>query len=377
MPSTRASGRQPPSAACRWPEQTAMLPVLGAMGMKGMACRHLKQLDPVIGVDIHLVTIPRPRRAHTSPLCGVLLRRWTSSAAVSRSSPPPTAEQTGDADGASSPRWAHRADDGRRDAGATVKIGFIPARSASTPPRGASRTSHGRRLGGPLSGDTQNNATPSWAAWRYLPAGCSPGNGAHLHLDCNDGHTEMGYWFGHVLPSGCHQPNTSRQTDTHQPGSRPLNSPALARNVGAFGSQEKAPVLADRLHGMVNDNIKSKLRRTCPISAICRSLGHPVMWATAMFFTDGGLLARRPGASVAWGAHLGTATSDYRGLRQRVAPPRHGRRRGHGRGTLTLRMSDGIPVAFPLPTAEDPRSSSSGRKGARLEQDGCYCVYGT
>ena len=34
-------------------------PVLGAMGMKGMACLPIsKQLDPVSGVDIHLVTIP-------------------------------------------------------------------------------------------------------------------------------------------------------------------------------------------------------------------------------------------------------------------------------------------------------------------------------
>ena len=44
-------------------------------------------------------------------------------------------------------------------------------------------------------------------------------------------------------------------------------------------------------------------------------------------------------------------------------------------GTLTLRMSDGIPVAFPLPTAEEPSFILSERKEARLEQDGCYCVW--
>lgn len=34
--------------------EAAMLPVLGAMGMKGMACLPIsKQLDPVFGVDIH------------------------------------------------------------------------------------------------------------------------------------------------------------------------------------------------------------------------------------------------------------------------------------------------------------------------------------
>lgn len=39
--------------------EAAVLPVLGALGMKGQACLPIsKQLDPVIGVDIHLVNIP-------------------------------------------------------------------------------------------------------------------------------------------------------------------------------------------------------------------------------------------------------------------------------------------------------------------------------
>ena len=39
--------------------EAAILPVLGALGMKGQACLPIsKQLDPVIGVDIHLVNIP-------------------------------------------------------------------------------------------------------------------------------------------------------------------------------------------------------------------------------------------------------------------------------------------------------------------------------
>lgn len=44
-------------------------------------------------------------------------------------------------------------------------------------------------------------------------------------------------------------------------------------------------------------------------------------------------------------------------------------------GTLTLRMSDGIPVAFPLPTSEEPSFILFERKEARLEQDGGYCVW--
>ena len=50
--------------------EAAMLPVLGAMGMKGMACLPIsKQLDPVIGVDIHLVTIPPVRTPVVSRSC--------------------------------------------------------------------------------------------------------------------------------------------------------------------------------------------------------------------------------------------------------------------------------------------------------------------
>ena len=48
---------------------------LGAMGMKGMACLPIsKQLDPVIGVDIHLVTIPpSPVVPMPHPYVGILL----------------------------------------------------------------------------------------------------------------------------------------------------------------------------------------------------------------------------------------------------------------------------------------------------------------
>lgn len=56
--------------------EAAMLPLLGAMGMKGMACLPIsKQLDPVIGVDIQLVTIPpSPVVPMPHPYVGVLLR---------------------------------------------------------------------------------------------------------------------------------------------------------------------------------------------------------------------------------------------------------------------------------------------------------------
>lgn len=55
--------------------EAAVLNILGAMGMKGMACLPVsKQLDPVIGVDIHLVTIlSTPVVPMPYPYVGVLL----------------------------------------------------------------------------------------------------------------------------------------------------------------------------------------------------------------------------------------------------------------------------------------------------------------
>ncbi len=50
--------------------EAAMLPLLGALGMKGMACLPISKLhDPVIviGVDVHIVNIPRHRQ--TTLLC--------------------------------------------------------------------------------------------------------------------------------------------------------------------------------------------------------------------------------------------------------------------------------------------------------------------
>ncbi|MCS3202960.1 hypothetical protein NXX49_25920 [Candidatus Bacteroides intestinigallinarum] len=151
--------------------EAAMLPVLGAMGMKGMACLPIsKQLDPVIGVDIHLVTIPpSPVVPMPHPYVGVLLRPqdFIAAAVSSFIPPPPTAEQTGDADSAKlAGGGPHRADDGRRDAGRHRQDRRLH------PPRGRIHTyaehpahPHGRRLGGPFSWRyPRTTATPSWVA---------------------------------------------------------------------------------------------------------------------------------------------------------------------------------------------------------------------
>ena len=51
--------------------EATILPVIGALGIKGQACLPIaKQLDPVIGIDIHLVTMPpSPGCSYATSLC--------------------------------------------------------------------------------------------------------------------------------------------------------------------------------------------------------------------------------------------------------------------------------------------------------------------
>ena len=90
--------------------EAAMLPVLGAMGMKGMACLPIsKQLDPVIGVDIHLVTIPpSPSCPCLTLMSGFSFVRRTSSRRRSLHSSPRLRQRNRRATptARSSPRWA-------------------------------------------------------------------------------------------------------------------------------------------------------------------------------------------------------------------------------------------------------------------------------
>lgn len=93
--------------------EAAVLPVLGALGMKGQACLPIsKQLDPVIGVDIHLVNIPPATSVPMPhPYVGTLLcpQDFMTAAVASYIPPPHTAEETGDADSAKLAEIGHTA----------------------------------------------------------------------------------------------------------------------------------------------------------------------------------------------------------------------------------------------------------------------------
>lgn len=191
--------------------EAAMLPVLGAMGMKGMACLPIsKQLDPVIGVDIHLVTIPpSPVVPMPHPYVGVLLRPqdFIAAAVSSFIPPPPTAEQTGDADSAKLAEVGHTVlTMAVGMLGATVKIGgFIPRAVASTPTRSIPHIPMGAGWAAPSAAIPKNNGHAFMGSLTVLADGMPfSGGGAHLHLDCND----VGIPSVHKVPA-CSCPRAS------------------------------------------------------------------------------------------------------------------------------------------------------------------------
>ena len=368
--------------------EAAMLPVLGAMGMKGMACLPIsKQLDPVIGVDIHLVTIPpSPVVPMPHPYVGVLLRPqdFIAAAVSSFIPPPPTAEQTGDADSAKLAEVGHTVlTMAVGMLGATVKIGgFIPRAVASTPTRSIPHIPMGAGWAAPSAAIPKNNGHAFMGSLTVLADGMPfSGGGAHLHLDCNDvGIPSVHKVPGMFLPTGVINPIPPARQILTSPVPVPLNPmAALARKcTGAFGRfyKKKTRKLADRLHSKVNRTIKSESLKNMLHKAICTVTGHPVDVASGTFFTDEEDFWLDGPVPLSW-ERTWYSRSDYRG------PLGNGWHHAYDmgvvadteEGTLTLRMSDGIPVAFPLPTAEEPSFILSERKEARLEQDGGYCVW--
>ncbi len=368
--------------------EAAMLPVLGAMGMKGMACLPIsKQLDPVIGVDIHLVTIPpSPVVPMPHPYVGVLLRPqdFIAAAVSSFIPPPPTAEQTGDADSAKLAEVGHTVlTMAVGMLGATVKIGgFIPRAVASTPTRSIPHIPMGAGWAAPSAAIPKNNGHAFMGSLTVLADGMPfSGGGAHLHLDCNDvGIPSVHKVPGMFLPTGVINPIPPARQILTSPVPVPLNPmAALARKcTGAFGRfyKKKTRKLADRLHSKVNRTIKSESLKNMLHKAICTVTGHPVDVASGTFFTDEEDFWLDGPVPLSW-ERTWYSRSDYRG------PLGNGWHHAYDmgvvadteEGALTLRMSDGIPVAFPLPTAEEPSFILSERKEARLEQDGGYCVW--
>lgn len=112
-----------------------------------------------------------------------------------------------------------------------------------------------------------------------------------MHLDCNDlGMSSIHKVPGLFLPTGVINPIPPARQILTSPVPVPLNPmAALSRKcMGAFGRlyKKKTKKLADKLHGAVNDKIKSGKLQDMLHKTICTVTGHPVDVASGTFFTD-------------------------------------------------------------------------------------------
>lgn len=365
--------------------EAAILPVLGALGMKGQACLPIsKQLDPVIGVDIHLVNIPPATSVPMPhPYVGTLLcpQDFMTAAVASFIPPPPTAEDTGSADSAKLAEIGHTAlTMAVGMLGATVKIGgFIPRAVASTPTRSIPHIPMGAGFAANSLPIPKNNGHAFMGSLTVLADGLPlSGGGTHLHLDCNDlGMASVHKVPGLFLPTGVINPIPPAKQILTSPIPVPLNPmAALSRKcMGAFGRayKRKTAKVAKKLHDAVNDKIKSKSLQNMLHKTICTVTGHPVDVASGTFFTDEEDFWLDSPIPLSW-ERTWYSRSDYRG------PLGNGWHHAYDmgivveNGILTFRMSDGIPVAFSLPTEKNPSFIRSERKEARKEKDG-YCIW--
>ena len=169
--------------------ESAYVPALAGLGLKGMACLPIsKQLDPVLGIDCHIMI---PGGPLPNPYIGLLINPAdfiTVAIAFVLSLPaPPMPEEGGggDADGAKMAGIAHTvATIVIGMMGATVKIGnFILRAVAGT----FTRNIFHFPIGGAFALPPMNKGHAFMGSLNVLADGDPlSGGGAHLHMDCWD-----------------------------------------------------------------------------------------------------------------------------------------------------------------------------------------------
>ena len=117
------------------------------------------------------------------------------------------------------------------------------------------------------------------------------GGGTHLHMDCWDiglvtPHTvkKEADYFALFLPTGMIVPIPWFKPILTNPIPIPINPMEAAKRfiMGRFAGyyKKKMKRIADKLHGMVNDKIKSNALKDALHKTICTVTGHPVDVAT-------------------------------------------------------------------------------------------------
>lgn len=247
--------------------EATILPVIGALGIKGQACLPIaKQLDPVIGIDIHLVTMPpSPVVPMPHPYAGMLLKPQDFLAVsiatyiVPKLLPPKNESETADESKIRDIKQLG-INMAVSKIGATVKIGdFLPRAVASTATRSIPHVPMGTGFAIPSRPIPKNNGHAFMGSLTVLADGLPlSGGGAHLHLDCNDlGIPSVHKVTGQFLPTGIINPIPLAKPILTNPVPIPLNPvDALAKKcMGAFGRlyKKKNANAAKRLHDMVNE----------------------------------------------------------------------------------------------------------------------------
>ena len=361
-----------------------LMPLLAGLGMKGMACLTIsKQLDPVLGIDIHMVTIP-PSPAPVPmphPYIGILFKPsdFLSAFVASIMPLPPEAPEVKDEKNISEEEQQDIIVSEVKTIAynfilsnltATVKIGgFIPRVVAGTPTKNIPHFPMGAGFHPVYSRMVSKNNGHALLGSLLALADGDPisGGGAHLHNSCQD----IGIFSPHTLRPSKNKddgikmglqlflptsiiipiPTTKGQILTN-PIPAPFNPVTLVNKIlratlGKF--------LSKKMHKAVNKKVKNEKLNGMLHKAICTVTGHPVDVATGNFFTDEEDFFLPGPVPLSW-ERTYYSKSDYEG------PLGNGWHHAydmamhidHDTSTVSIRLADGRPIAFEMPTQKVP-----------------------
>lgn len=394
--------------------ESALLPALEVLGMSGMACLPIsKQLDPVMGIDIHFVNIPGVPPPACMPMphpyIGMLIRpKDFAAVAIASVIPPPPAPPA--VEDPSAPTDSEQqalnmnkaANVGHMAAsmavgmlGATVKIGgFQPRAVAGTPTKNVPHFPMGPGFAPAFHNVVDKNIGHTFMGSFFTLADQDPlcGGEAHLHLSCNDvgmpsihdtrpsknTEADTDAKINLYLPTSVVMPIPPSRTILTNPVPTPMNPVSAVKqlfgaSLGRFFRNKKR---SDRMHDAVNNRIKSKRLNKMLHKAICTVTGHPVDVAKGNFFTDEEDFYLTGPIPLSW-ERTYYSNSDYEG------PLGYGWHHSYdmaihideGAGILTFRMNDGRPVAMELPRLDEPVFLRSEQIEAHCSEDGEYYIW--
>ncbi|MCG8701180.1 MAG: DUF6531 domain-containing protein, partial [Bacteroidales bacterium] len=394
--------------------EAAIMPILTALGMKGMASLPIsKQLDPVMGVDVHMVTIPPSPSPipMPHPYIGMLFRSKDFLAAAVASfipppPPPPAAAGPGEASddeqkAANANKMVGLAHTAAVMAvgmiGATVKIGgFIPRVVAGTPTKSVPHFPMGAGFFPAYSAAIEKNMGHAFLGSIFALADCDPiaGGNAHMHFSCWDVGATSPHTFRKskntddstkfklqlFVPVSFIIPIPPPKTILTSPVPAPFNPMTMVLKAakGAFGRYfkklTKKPAM--KLHDAINNKVGGKKLNNILHKAACTVTGHPVDVATGRFFTDEEDFSINGPIPLEW-ERTWYSVSDHKG------PLGNGWHHRYDMAmvvdkdvpNISVRLNDGRNIAFAIPTQKTPSFRKSERLEMRVNENGEYYIW--